>query len=223
MDSVVKLDGPVREPRQGPAKQLVVLCHGVGADGNDLIGIAPAWAQVLPHAAFTSPHAPFPYDAAPMGRQWFALWDRTPAQMEAGVRMAAGLLNSWLDEQISARGIHARDCAVMGFSQGAMTALFASLRRAEALGAVLAFSGALLGAEQLASELTARSPTLLVHGEADPVVPAAATRAAEAALRAAGVPVTARYVPGLQHGIDEASIALAAQFMRTHLGAAPPG
>lgn len=219
MDRLIRLDGPTIEPRAGRARRLVVLCHGLGADGADLIDLGAQWAHSLPDAAFVAPHAPFPCEGAPMGRQWFALWDRTPAQLEAGVRMAAGLLNAWLDEQLDARGLLPGDVALMGFSQGAMTSLFAALRRPEPVGAVLAFSGALLGAESLATEITARPPVLIVHGEADPVVPVGASRGAEAALRAAGVPVEARYVPGLPHGIDPGGIQAAAAFLARHVGA----
>jgi phospholipase/carboxylesterase len=219
MDSLIRLDGPTLEPRNHPARKLVVLCHGLGADGNDLIGLAPEWATTLPDAAFVAPNAPFPCDGAPMGRQWFALWDRSQAELERGVRMAEGILNHWLDGQLAARGLAPADCALMGFSQGAMTCLFAALRRPVPVACVLAYSGALLGAEKLAAELTAKPPVLLVHGEADPVVPVAASRAAETALRAAGVPVTARYVPGLPHGIDPGGITVGATFLSAHLGA----
>lgn len=217
MQRLIALDGPTLEPASGTARSLVVLCHGLGADGNDLIGIAPEWAEALPDAAFVAPNAPFPCDGAPMGRQWFALWDRSEADLERGVRMAAGILNGWLDEQLAARGLPAGACALMGFSQGAMTCLFAALRRPEPVGAVLAYSGALLGAASLPGEITARPPVLLVHGEADPVVPVAASRAAEAALRAAGVGVSARYVPGLPHGIDPGGIGAGAAFLKAHL------
>ncbi len=71
-------------PATGPARGLVVLCHGVGADGRDLIGLAPQWGAALPHLAFTAPDAPEPYAQAPMGRQWYDLSDRSPARMEAG-------------------------------------------------------------------------------------------------------------------------------------------
>jgi phospholipase/carboxylesterase len=215
---MITLDGPVLQPASGQARALVVLCHGLGADGHDLFGLAPDWQRAVPHAAFVAPNAPFPCDGAPGGRQWFALWDRTMDQLEAGVRMAAGMLNGWLDEQLATRGLTAAQCVLMGFSQGAMTGLFAALRRPAPVAGVMAFSGALLAAQHLAAEATARPPVLLVHGEADPVVPVAASRAAEAALRAAGVPVTARYVPGLPHGIDPGGIAAGAAFLRTHLG-----
>jgi phospholipase/carboxylesterase len=98
----------------------------------------------------------------------------------------------------------------MGFSQGAMTVLFTGLRRAAAPRAILAFSGALIAPETLTAELANRAPVLLVHGEADDVVPAFRSRDAETALRAAGVPVEAVYVPGLGHGIDDTGLAMGA-------------
>ena len=58
---MTRLDGPRVPPRAGGApRQLVVLLHGVGADGDDLIGLAPPLARHLPHAAFVAPNAPDP-------------------------------------------------------------------------------------------------------------------------------------------------------------------
>ena len=103
MTSYPKLEGPALEPASGgPARQLVVLLHGYGADGNDLIGLAPQFAQVLPDAAFVSPHAPFPCEMAPYGRQWFSLNDRAPARMMEGARMAAPILDRFLDLELAA-------------------------------------------------------------------------------------------------------------------------
>ena len=81
------LNGPRLPPRSGgPARQLVALLHGVGADGADLIGFAPALAETLPDAAFVAPDAPYPCDMAPFGRQWFSLQDRSPARLVSLVK-----------------------------------------------------------------------------------------------------------------------------------------
>src|SRR3546814_19990239 len=79
--------------------------HGVGADGNDLIGIAPLWAQLLPGVAFVSPNAPEPCDMAPFGHQWFSLQDRRPAAMLAGVQAAAPVLDAFLDRELERHGL----------------------------------------------------------------------------------------------------------------------
>jgi len=204
-------DGPRWGPADGGApRALVLLLHGVGADGFDLIDLAPGWGRAVPGALFLAPHGPEPCDLAPYGRQWFSLQDRTPARVLAGVRAAAAGLGARAEAELARHGLGGGDLALMGFSQGAMSALYFGIRRAVAPACILAYSGALPGAEALGAEIAARPPVLLVHGEADEVVPAAASRQAEAALRAAGVEVEAAYRPGLAHGIDEAGLSLGA-------------
>jgi phospholipase/carboxylesterase len=206
------LDGPRWGPRDGKAQQLVVLVHGLGADGHDLIDLAPHWGKTLPHAAFAAPDGPEPCDHG-FGRQWFSVSDRTPARMLAGVTAAAAALDGFIDAELARLGLGAADYALMGFSQGAMTALFTALHRPVPPRAVLAFSGALLGAELLVPPAS-WPPILLVHGEDDEVVPATRSRQAEAALAALGAPVQAIYCPGLGHGIDEAGIATGSLFLQ---------
>ena len=123
------LDGPRWGPREGKAQQLVVLVHGLGADGHDLIDLAPHWAPALPHAAFVAPDAPEAHDQGGFGRQWFSVADRTPARMLAGVTVAAEALGGFIDAELARLELPADAYALMGFSQGAMTALFTALHR----------------------------------------------------------------------------------------------
>src|SRR5580704_11341788 len=110
------LSGPVRKPASGgKPRQLVVLLHGVGADGNDLIGLAPYLAPALPDAEFVSPNAPFPCDMAPYGFQWFSVQDRTPGNMLAGVRASAPILDAFIDEALASRGLDETEAALVGF------------------------------------------------------------------------------------------------------------
>jgi phospholipase/carboxylesterase len=194
---------------KGEVRQLVVLCHGLGADAFDLIDLAPAWQHACPDALFASVHAPFSHDSG-FGRQWWSVADRSPAVVEAGVRTAAPYLQGFIDAELARLRLPAEAYAIMGFSQGAMMALFAGLRRAVAPRAVLAFSGALVAPAALAGELANRAPVLIVHGEADEAVPVSRSHDAEAALVAMGVPVEAHYIPRLGHGIDDTGISLGA-------------
>ncbi len=207
---MAELDGPRWGPAsKGVPKQLVVLCHGLGADGHDLIDLAPTWSHALPDALFVSVDAPFPHESG-FGRQWWSVADRSPPVMEAGVRRAAGYLNAFIDAELARLALPPEAYALMGFSQGAMTVLYTGLRRSAAPRAILAFSGALVAPDSLAAELTNHAPVLLVHGEADDVVPVHRSHDAEAALRAANVPVEAVYVPRLGHGIDDTGLSMGA-------------
>lgn len=218
MSGLSSLSGPSFGPASGgPAKQLVILLHGVGADGNDLIGLAPVLAQVLPDAEFLAPNAPEPCDMAPFGYQWFSLQDRTPDRIEAGVRAAAPFVDRFIDDNCAARDIAPDKVALLGFSQGCMMSLFVGLRRASPLAAILGYSGALVAAHKLADEIVSRPPVLLVHGEADPVVPHQMLAAAQAGLQAAGVEVQTVSRPGLAHGIDEEGIRQGAALLQRTL------
>jgi phospholipase/carboxylesterase len=216
-----RLTGPRHKPHDGgKPRQLVVLLHGVGADGNDLIGLAPYWAPMLPAAEFLAPDAPYPCDMAPFGRQWFSLQDRSPEAILAGVRATAPILDAFLDEVLAERGLAPVQLALVGFSQGTMMSLYVGPRRAPSLAGILGYSGALIGADTLPHEIRSRPPVLLVHGDADEIVPPSALPRTVSGLEAAGVPVESLLCPGLAHGIDEAGLKRGIGFLRRVLMAA---
>ena len=219
---MMELSGPSQPSAAGgKPKQLVVLLHGYGSNGDDLIGLAPFFAQALPEAEFLSPNAPFPCEIAPMGFQWFGLEDRSPDMKLGGVRLAAEILEPFLDAELSKRGLADRDLALLGFSQGTMMSLHVGPRRANRIGGILGFSGALIGPQLLAAEMKSKPPVLLVHGTADQVVPYGALAQAEKALKDTGIPVETESRPGLVHSIDQIGAQKGALFLRRCFGAGP--
>src|SRR5882724_12255618 len=201
------LDGPRVAPKSGPARQLIVFVHGYGADGNDLIEIGRAWQHFLPAAAFVSPHAPRPCGQAPMGREWFPLTFRNPDERWAGVNAAAPVLEAFLDAELARHQLAPSALALVGFSQGTMMALHVGLRRAVAPAAIVGYSGMLVtppagDVEAMASEITARPPVLLIHGDQDDLIPVQALLQGAQDLASLGVPVEWHVSAGIGHGID---------------------
>lgn len=218
--TTVELDGPRLAPQDGaPPKALVVMLHGVGADGNDLIGIAPMWAPMLPGVAFVSPNAPEPCDMAPYGYQWFSLQDRRPAAMLAGVETAAQALDAFLDRELERHGLGPDKLALVGFSQGTMMSLYVAPRRTAEIAGVVGYSGRLVAPERLASEAVSRPPVLLVHGDSDEVVPFESMAKAEQGLSAADFTVTTLARPRLGHGIDMAGLQHGGAFLKAAFAA----
>jgi phospholipase/carboxylesterase len=213
--SLPKLDGPRVMPASGGApKQLVVFLHGYGADGNDLISLAQHWRGLLPDAAFISPNAPETIPGGPMGgRQWFELTFRDPQERWRGVEKAGPALNAFLDQELAALGLGDEALALVGFSQGTMMALHVGLRRPKAMAGIVGYSGMLVEPNRLKADIRSRPPVLLVHGDADEVIPVQALHQARAALGGAGMTVEWHISAGLPHGIDGDGLAIAGRFL----------
>lgn len=213
------LTGPEQPPISGNApKQLLIFLHGVGANGDDLFGLADMFSDTFPDAYIASPNAPFSFDMAPFGYQWFSLQDYTMPAMLTGVKTAVPHLNEYIDAMVKKTGVPLGKVGIIGFSQGTMTALYTLPRRAEPIGALVGFSGAMIGAEALSTEAKSKPPICLIHGEMDTVVPFGAMGLAETALKSAGFAVETHTRPGLAHGIDPEGIEIAKKFLRKHLG-----
>jgi phospholipase/carboxylesterase len=209
----IQLNGPRLPAASGKADRLVIFCHGYGADGNDLIGLGRHWQRLLPTAAFVSPHAPERCAMSPMGYQWFGITRMQPDEMLRGVERAAPLLNAFIDSELARHSLDASHLALVGFSQGTMMSLHVGLRRAVAPAAIVGFSGALPGPDRLPTEIVSRPPVLLVHGEADEMIPVQALHAAANGLGAAGVTVRWHVSRGIGHGIAPDGLELAGRFL----------
>ncbi|MEQ8745940.1 prolyl oligopeptidase family serine peptidase [Pyruvatibacter sp.] len=208
-----KLDGPRLAPASGgPAEYLVVLVHGYGADGKDLIALGNHWQDMLPTAAFVAPNGPQRCDGNPMGYQWFAITRLDPDEMTRGVESAAPLLNEFLDAELASHGLDGSRLALVGFSQGTMMSLHVGPRRVPGPVGILGYSGALVAPEK-AVDAPSKPPVMLVHGDADDMVPVAAMHGAAGALADAGFGVRWHVARGVGHGIDPEGLALGGRFI----------
>jgi phospholipase/carboxylesterase len=210
-----------RGPPQGTGRALVVFVHGYGANGADLIGLADPLAPHLPGTVFLAPDAPERCAANPFGFQWFPIpWldGSSEAEARAGLLAAAADLDAFLDAAMSAEGVGPERTILFGFSQGTMLSLQVAPRRAEPIAGVVGFSGRLVAPEALAAETVSRPPVLLIHGDADEVVPFAALSEAGRALDAAGFEVYAHVMRGTGHGIAPDGLSVALAFIRDRLG-----
>jgi phospholipase/carboxylesterase len=215
-----ELEGAVHAPLSGgPPKKLVVLLHGYGADGNDLIGLAEPLAPLMPDVVFHAPNAPYPCDGNPFGYQWFGISRLDPHLMLAGVRGAAPFVEAFLDKLLADYGLTEADTALVGFSQGTMMSLHVGLRREKTLAGIVGFSGLLPGTETLEAEVKSKPPVLLIHGDADPMVPFEMMDRAERALQAAGVEVSSYAARGVGHSIDGHGLEKCARFLLRAFGA----
>ena len=186
-------------PSGSPQLSIIVL-HGLGADGRDLVPIAnylnvPGCAirYVLPNA----PIRPITiYSGFPM-RAWYDLlkegWDHT-VEDRKGIDQAGRFVSECIQEEID-RGLNSRQIVLAGFSQGGALALFAGLRYPLRLAGIIALSTYLPVADSTASEkhmANADIPILYSHGLFDDVIPFSIARKSRESLRRFGYSVESR-------------------------------
>ncbi|NDE90351.1 MAG: phospholipase [Alphaproteobacteria bacterium] len=199
---------------KGAPKQLVVMLHGVGANGEDLLDLGHVWKDVLPECVFVSPDGAEAYDMAPFGQQWFSLRDRNPEVMLEGIKKTQPIIDAYLDALLTEFSLPASKLALIGFSQGTMMSLYLAPRRAAQIAGVLGYSGALLNGEALPLEAKTKPPICLVHGVQDEVVPAAASRMAQQIFDKQGFACELHMRDHLGHSIDDGGLTLGAAFLQ---------
>jgi phospholipase/carboxylesterase len=197
----------------GRPKQIVLLLHGYGSNGADLISLAPHWQRDLPDALFLAPNAPQQLGNMAAAYQWWPLTAFTPQALASGAASAAPALTAFIDRKLTQYGLTDADLAIVGFSQGTMIALHVGLRRPRQVAAIVGYSGMLTGAAELARLPITKPPVLLVHGSADPVVPVAALHAAQSALAHLGIDVTTHVSTGVGHSVDPVGLRMGGEFV----------
>jgi phospholipase/carboxylesterase len=220
MPNLHTLIGPETAPsNDAPTEWLIVMLHGVGQDGSDLLRFASVFQTLLPGAYVTAPHAPHRFDLGRTGRQWFSLQGLGPNTRLEGVQRIAPVVERFIDARIAKTGVAHERIVMCGFSQGAMIALYVGLRRKPPPLAILAHSGMVVEEAVTVSQTSGLPSVLLTHGGADDVISPSQLPRAEALLRAASVPVEAHRLPGLGHVINEDVLTLSREFLERTLRA----
>lgn len=211
---MTELTSTIFQTNQAP-RQLVIVLHGLGASGSEIIILASAGlARQLPEAVFLAPDAPFAYNS---GRQWFGFDSDDHSHLLGQMDIARPVLDRFIDQSLERYGLDDSKLGLLGFSQGAMMALHNSLRRSRPCAAVVGYSGALIGGDYLAEQIVSRPPVLLVHGEQDEVIPAQALPLSEQYLRKCEVEVTTLSRPQVGHLIDPEGLRAGGEFLARYL------
>jgi phospholipase/carboxylesterase len=209
---MLRLDGPRLPPAAGgkPGK-LIILAHGYGSNGDDLIGLAPYLARLLPDAVFVAPNAPDEVPGYGGGYQWFPITRLDPAEMARGVALAAPMLDSFIDQEMTRYRLPASAVSLIGFSQGTMMALHVGLRRKERLAAIVGYSGLLAAPPE--GRVLNPPPVALIHGDLDEMIPVQGLISSVATLGDHGVPAMWSICPELGHSIDEHGLRVGADHL----------
>ncbi len=202
-------------------KHAVILCHGYGSDGEDLMGLVPYLSEHLPDTAFFAPNAPI---ELPFGYEWFKLDDYQPGQkadeafltnLTKRAEKPAIKLRDFIQQIQEKYHLNAANITLAGFSQGGLMVAYTALTNPEPLGHVVVMSGVpIVWGDELAAQFKpAHIPFFITHGSADPIVPVDAADFNVRQLRLAGQDPAVFISDGVEHAIDQPMLDHIIQFI----------
>jgi predicted esterase len=188
------------------AKAAVILIHGRGASATDIMALAAELS--FPEFAYLAP------DAA--GHTWYPCSFLSPIDQNQPWLDSALRLIGKIVERATNAGIPRHRIAIAGFSQGACLSTEFVARNAARYGALIAFTGALIGPPGTRFAYTghlAGTPCFLGAGDPDPHVPWVRVEESASVLTKLGGTVALRRYPGLPHSINADEIGQAREIL----------
>lgn len=148
-------------------EQLIIFIHGYGANGKDLLQLAPYFQKQFTNCHFIAPDAPY-NTGYPNSYYWFPIENFTEDHLEKGVQNAAPLLAKFINYCKAKYNLTNQQITLLGFSQGSLLSLYCGLSQTEAFKAILSFSGGALSS--INKIIKNQTPICLIHGLADEVL-----------------------------------------------------
>ncbi|MBF8247132.1 MAG: esterase [Rickettsia sp.] len=179
--------------------ELIVLLHGLGSDGHDLISLVPFLQQRLMNSYFFSPHGIEPYAGGAFGRQWFSLQDRTIDKMQNALEKNMHEILSLIQNKQESLGLGNHQTILLGFSQGAMVANYLALSQLKAFKAIVSLSSYLILPPIIHNRQT---DFCIIHGQDDEVVDVKFSSLMANQLKKEKIKFIKKIIPNLTHSID---------------------
>lgn len=190
-----------------PAKRLILVFHGVGSDPDNMVPVAHGLADMQPDAMVVSVASP---DQSDFGRgyQWFSVAGITEANRPERIAAAMPEFTKTVAHWQQLSGCQPQDTTLVGFSQGAIMSLEATLLPEAIAMRVIAMAGRFA---KLPEQLPVVSDIVFLHGEQDTVVSPAHSVQANRHINAMGGVTRLHLFPELGHGIDARVLQAAGQ------------
>ena len=166
------LDSIIIKPEEGvEIKHAIILLHGYGGDGKDISMLSLNWKRHMPNTVFICPNGHETCPINPSGFQWFDLTkDDTNYILDQSIK-AEEKIKLFINEIKQEFNLTNNQICLSGFSQGCMMSLNVGLTSDEKFSCIVGFSGKIIDQNNLKSRIKNYTNTLLIHGDADQVVP----------------------------------------------------
>ena len=195
-------------------KNIVVLLHGYGGDGNDIAQVTLNWKRFLPNTLFICPNAPEVCSINPSGYQWFDLSQDNENFIINESKKNELILKKFLDEVKEKFSLPNSKICLSGFSQGCMMSINVGLSSDEKYSGILGFSGKIINKKELSNRITNKPEILLIHGENDDIVPCVKSLEAKDFLERNKVSVKLEIIKDCGHHIPIEASSIGLKFIK---------
>ena len=166
LDSII-----IKPEEETEIKHAIILLHGYGGDGKDISMLTLNWKRHMPNTVFICPNGHEACPINPSGFQWFDLTkDDTDYVLDQSIK-AEEKINLFINEIKQEFNLQNNQICLSGFSQGCMMSLNVGLTAKEKFSCIVGFSGKIINQNNLKLRIKNSTDTLLIHGDADQVVP----------------------------------------------------
>ena len=198
-------------------KQIIILCHGYGGDGQDISALALNWRRFLPDAVFLCPNAPEVCTVNPLGYQWFDMAVENDETILEKSLVAEKKLNTFLDQVLDDFQLDITNLALVGFSQGSMMIIQTALKKKEQINCLVGYSGKIINKQHLSENIVSKPKIFLMHGDKDTIVSPSYLLESKEFLVQQGVKIKTKLFKNCEHKISVEASSLGLEFLRKNI------
>ena len=198
-------------------KQIIILCHGYGGNGQDISVLANSWRRFLPNAIFLCPNAPEVCAVNVQGYQWFDLNTEDDKIILEKSLVAEKKLNTFLDQVLNNFQLDVRNLALVGFSQGCMIIIQTALKKKEQINCLVGYSGKIINKQHLSGKIISKPKIFLMHGDGDTLVSPSYLLEAKEFLVQHDLKIRTKLFKNCDHKISVEGSSLGLEFLRKNL------
>ena len=198
-------------------KQIIILCHGYGGDGQDISALALNWRRFLPDAVFLCPNAPEICALNPFGYQWFDMTVENDERILEKSLVTEKKLNTFLDQVLNDFQLDIKNLALAGFSQGSMIIIQTALKKKEQINCLVSYSGKIINKQHLSDNIVSKPKILLMHGDKDTIVSPSHLLESKEFLVQQSLKIKTKLFKNCEHRISVEALSLGLEFLRKNL------
>jgi phospholipase/carboxylesterase len=208
---------PILPLSEKKPKQIIILLHGYGGDGQDICTLAINWRRFLPDAIFLCPNAPEVCAVSPQGYQWYDLSSEKEDIILEKSLLAEEKIQKFIDEILEDFQLKPLNLALVGFSQGCMMGIQVALKKKEQISCLIGYSGKIINNKHLSANIHSKPKILLMHGTNDTIVSPTHLLEAKEYLINSGLKIKTKLFKDCEHRIPVEGVSLGLDFLRKNL------